>query len=141
MRRVAVLIASMAACLSGFAVPGGSVVAAAPAATAPASAAPAATAPASAAPAVPYGSITFAQARQAMARVPAKVRYADWLVANAEALPAAEAASLLAEFTPKAPEADRPALFARAGSLNLVAGRYRDAARAFEGSGLPEWRR
>ena len=84
--------------------------------------------------------MTLAQARQAMAKAPAGARYADWLVAHAEALGAAEAATLIAELAPKAREADRPSLLARAGSLYLAIGRYREAAAAFERSGLPEWR-
>ena len=142
MRRVAVLIAALAAALLRPAFPGGAVTAAAPASapsTIPA-ATPAAAPPAPATPTVRYGSITLAQARQAMAKAPAGARYADWLVAHAEALGAADAATLIAELASKAGETDRPALLARAGSIYLAIGRYREAAAAFERSGLPEWR-
>lgn len=87
--------------------------------------------PQPAAPTVVYGSVTVAQAKQALAKLQGSASFAVSLKAYSAAFPPAEGGALLVEQAPKAPVADRPALFAEAGGLFLLAGRLVEAAGAF----------
>lgn len=87
-------------------------------------------------PSVAFGSHTAAQARQSMAKLAGNARYAEWLVAYAEALVPLEGALLLLELAPRAAVAERSALLGRSGSLFLLSGHYGEAARSFEAAAL-----
>lgn len=83
-------------------------------------------------PGTASGTLTLAQARQAMAKVLGKDSFRVNLESNALALQSADAVAFLLEFVPKAPETQKSAAVDFAGALALILGRIDQAARIYE---------